>query len=246
MIDIEIKRAENVFLLKPRGSISADDFKSVASTIDGYINEHDAVPRLVFQVGELPHWKDLEAMIAHLHLVRDHHKIIPKVAIVSDSALLALLRPVVDVFTGAKVRRFPADALDDAINWAAMEEDHPGSFIVMEDLPADVVGIDARGLISSGDYRDTLEPLVADKLKQHDKLKMLIVAGPYFDGYSAGALWDDTRFGFSHLTTFSKLALVTDHEWLRQAAKLFGSLMPTEVMVFATAELADARKWIET
>lgn len=227
MIDIEIKRAENVFLLKPRGSISADDFKSVASTIDGYINEHDAVPRLVFQVGELPHWKDLEAMTAHLHLVRDHHKIIPKVAIVSDSALLALLRPVVDVFTGAKVRRFPADALDDAINWAAMEEDHPGSFIVMEDLPADVVGIDARGLISSGDYRDTLEPLVADKLKQHDKLKMLIVAGPYFDGYSAGALWDDTRFGFSHLTTFSKLALVTDHEWLRQAAKLFGSLMPT-------------------
>lgn len=246
MIDIEIKRAENVFLLKPRGSISADDFKSVASTIDGYINEHDAVPRLVFQVGELPHWKDLEAMTAHLHLVRDHHKIIPKVAIVSDSALLALLRPVVDVFTGAKVRRFPADALDDAINWAAMEEDHPGSFIVMKDLPADVVGIDARGLISSEDYRDTLEPLVADKLTQHDKLKMLIVAGPYFDGYSAGALWDDTRFGFSHLTTFSKLALVTDHEWLRQAAKLFGSLMPTEVMVFATAELADARKWIET
>ena len=246
MIDIDIRRAENVFVLRPQGAISADDFKSVASTIDGYINEHDAVPRLVFRLDELPQWKDLEAMIAHFHLVKDHHKVIPKVAIVSDSSALALLRPVVDLFTGAKIRRFPVAALDDALNWAAMEEDHPGSFIVMEDLPSDVVGIDARGLISSEDYRDTLEPLVADKLKRHDKLKMLLVAGPYFDGYSAGALWDDARFGFSHLTTFSKLALVTDHEWLRQAAKLFGTLMPTEVMVFSAGELAEARKWIET
>ena len=115
MIDIDIRRAENVFVLRPQGAISADDFKSVASTIDGYINEHDAVPRLVFRLDELPHWKDLEAMIAHFHLVKDHHKVIPKVAIVSDSSALALLRPVVDLFTGAKIRRFPAAALDDAL-----------------------------------------------------------------------------------------------------------------------------------
>jgi hypothetical protein len=55
MIDIDIRRAENVFVLRPQGAISADDFKSVASTIDGYINEHDAVPRLVFRLDELPH-----------------------------------------------------------------------------------------------------------------------------------------------------------------------------------------------
>lgn len=246
MIDIEIKRAENVFVLKPEGSISAGDFRSVATTIDEYINDHDAVPRLVFQLGQLPLWQDLDAMAAHFHLVRDHHKVIPRVAVVTDNALLALLRPVIDVFTGAKVRRFPSDALDDAINWAAMEKDHPGSFIVMEELPSDVIGIDTRGLISATDYRDTLEPLVADKLKQHDKLKMLLVAGPYFDGFSAGALWDDTRFGFAHFTTFSKLALVTDHDWLRHAASLFGALMPTEVRVFPMEKLEDARQWIKT
>lgn len=127
-----------------------------------------------------------------------------------------------------------------------MEEDHPGSFMVIDGLPSDVVGIDARGLISSSDYGETLEPLVEAKLKLYDKLKMLIGAGPYFDGYSAGAVWDDARFGFSHLTTFSKLALMTDLEWLRHAAKLFGGLMPADVMVFSMKEIDDAKEWIKS
>ena len=244
MIDIETKRAENIFILTPKGSITVKDIGTVASTIDDYINEHDAIPSLVFRVSELPHWKDFEAMGAHFRLVKDHHKIVPKVAIVSNSSFLALVRVFVDQFTGARVRRFPEEAFDDAVNWAAMKEDHPGSFIVLDDLPSDVVGIDARGLIGATDYRETLEPLVETKLKQHDKLKMLLVAGPYFDSYSAGALWDDARFGLTHITTFSKLALVTDHDWLSHSVKLFGALMPTEIMVFSMKELDDAKAWI--
>ena len=59
-------------------------------------------------------------------------------------------------------------------------------------------------------------------------------------------MWDDMRFGFSHLTTFSKLALVTDIDWIRTSAKLFGSLMPTEVMVFDVDDFDDAKNWIVT
>jgi hypothetical protein len=246
MIDIETKRPENVFVVTPKGSISAEDFKTLGSTIDNYINEHDAVPRLVFRLSELPHWKDFEAMAAHFQLVKDHQKIIPKVAIVSDSSLLALMRVLVDQFTGARIRRFPEEAFDDAVNWAAMEGDHPGSFVLLDGLPADVIGIDARGLISATDYRETLEPLVSEKLKHHDKLKMLLVAGPYFDGYSASALWDDAKFGLSHLTTFSKLAVVTDEDWLHHSVKLFGAFMPTQVMVFPTNKLEEAKSWIRS
>jgi hypothetical protein len=246
MIDVEAKRSENVFILTPKGSISAEDIKTVASTIDVYINEHDAIPRLVFRLSQLPHWKDFEAMTAHFQLVKDHHKIIPKVAIVSDSSLLALVRVLVDQFTGARIRRFPEEAFDDAVNWAAMEGDHPGSFVVLDDMPPDVIGLDARGLIGSTDYRLTLEPLVEEKLKQHEKLKMLLVAGPYFDGFSAGALWDDAKFGLTHLTTFSKLALVTDEDWLHHSIKLFGALMPTEVMVYPMKKLDEAKTWITT
>ncbi|MGI9399881.1 MAG: STAS/SEC14 domain-containing protein [Rhizobiaceae bacterium] len=243
-IEIEIRESENVFVLTPEGAIAEADFENCARTIDNYINEHDRIPSLVFSVSGFPHWKNFDAMQAHFHLVKNHHNIIPKVALVSDNKLLALARIFVDQFTGAKIRRFPEYALDDAINWAAMELDQPGSFEVIDGLPSDVIGIDARGLISATEYRETLMPLVEDKLKQHDKLKILVNAGPYFDGFSAGALWDDARFGLSHFTTFSKLALVTDHDWLRHSAKMFGILMPTEIMVFDDDELEDAKAWI--
>jgi hypothetical protein len=122
--------------------------------------------------------------------------------------------------------------------------DHPGEFILIDDLPRDVVGIDARGLITSRDYEVVLLPLVETRLKEHDKLKILFVAGRYFDGYSGGAIWDDAKLGLMHLTSFSKLAIVTDLDWLRHAAKLFGPLIPAEVMVFGLEDLDDAKTWI--
>ena len=125
-----------------------------------------------------------------------------------------------------------------------MEEDHAGEFIVIDGLPNDVLALDARGLIASVDYEKTLIPLVEKKLERHNKLKLLLVAGTYFDGFSEGAIWDDARFGMSHLTTFSKMALVTDVDWLRRSAKLFGILLPTELMVFNLADLNDAKEWI--
>lgn len=244
MINIEIREHENIFVLAPDGEISADDFKAAAQTLNDYINTHDRVPNLVFQTESLPHWKNFEALREHFKIVRDHHKLIRKVAIVSDSTVISLLHPFVDLFTGAKIRRFPERALDDAINWAQMEEDQPGEFIEMEGLPHDVIGLDARGLITSANYRDQFAPLVEARLREHDKLKLLMVFGPYFDSYSAGAVWDDARFGLSHFTTFSRIALVTDIEWLRHSAKAFGMLMPSEVMVFDFDELDDAKAWI--
>ncbi len=162
----------------------------------------------------------------------------------SDSSLIWLVRPLVNQFVAAKVRRFPENALDEAIRWAETEEDHPGAFIEIDGLPDDVISLDARGLITATDYRKHLVPLIDAKLKTHQKLKLLMVAGPKFDGYSAGAMWDDARLGLHHFTTFSKVALVSDLEWLRHGAKLFGSLMPSELMVFNLDELDDAKAWI--
>lgn len=244
MIHIDIRQSENIFLLRPDGEISAEDFKAAAATLNEYINTHDRVPNLVFQADSLPHWKNLEALKQHFNLVRDHHNVIGKVAIVSDSDLIWLLRPFIDMFTGAKIRRFPKTALDDAINWAVMKDDKPGEFVEIDGLPPDVIGLDARGQITSANYRDQFTPLIEAKLKEHDRLKLLMVFGPYFDGYSAGAAWDDARLGLSHLTTFSRIAVVTDLEWLRHSVKAFGMLMPSEVMVFDFDELNDARTWI--
>ncbi len=244
VLQIDIRTRDNVFIVTPEGSISADQIDELATKVNGYINERDQVPNLVLHTKSVPYWANFNALKEHLHFIKGHHQMVKKVAIVSDSKLLWLAKSVVDHFVGAKVRRFNEDAIDDAIAWAQVEDDHPGSIVEMEGLPRDVVGIDIKGLITSQDYTDTLIPLVAQRKKEHDKLKMICVLGDYFDGYSPGAMWDDLRFGLSHMTTFSKLALVTDEEWIRNGAKFFGILMPTEVMVFNLVELDDAKAWI--
>ena len=243
---IEIVSKENLFVISPEGTITEDDIEQLVESVNGYINTYDKVPSLVIVATNAPTWESFEALKSHIKFVRERQRIVPKVAFVTDSRLLSIAHPLADVFTSAKIRRFKAEALDDALNWAAMEEDHPGAITELEGFPRDVIALRFSGLITSADYTASLVPLIDAAAKDHDKLKLLCVLDQYFDGYSAGAMWDDMRFGFSHLTTFSKLALVTDIEWIRKSAKLFGSLMPTEVMVFDVEELDDAKRWIVT
>ena len=243
---IEIKEKENLIVISPEGVISKTDIEGLVDKMNSYINERDQVPSLVIVTTTAPMWDSFDALKSHISFIHERQKIVPKVAFVTDSVLLSLAHPLADVFTGAKIRRFKADALDDAMNWATIEEDHPGAITEMEGFPRDVIALRFSGLITSKDYTDSLIPLIDAAAKEHDKLKLLCVLDQYFDGYSAGAMWDDMRFGFSHLTTFSKLALVTDIDWIRKSAKLFGSLMPTEVMVFDVDDLDDAKNWIVT
>lgn len=243
---IEIKEKENLFVLLPEEKISKRDIERLVEEMNSYINEHDRVPSLVVVTANVPKWESFDALKSHISFIHERQKIVPKVAFVTDSVLLSLAHPLADVFTGAKIRRFKADALDDALNWAAMEEDHPGAISEMEGFPRDVIALRFSGLITSKDYSESLVPLIDEAAQEHEKLKLLCVFDQYFDGYSAGAIWDDMRFGFSHLTSFSKLALVTDIDWIRKSAKFFGSLMPTEVMVFDVEDLDDAKEWIVT
>jgi hypothetical protein len=244
VLHIDIRARDNVFIVTPEGSISADQIDDLATRVNTYINETDRVPNLVLHTKSVPHWSNFNALKTHLRFIKNHHRVVAKVAIVSDVKLLWLAKSLVDHFVGAKVRRFDEEAIDDAIAWAQTEDDHPGAIVEIDGLPRDVIGIDMKGLITSKDYTETLVPLISEREKEHEKLKLLCVFGDYFDGYSPGAMWDDTRFGFSHMTTFSKLALVTDVQWLRHGVKFLAMLMPTDIMVFDLAELDDAKAWI--
>lgn len=245
MISIEQHPDDGIFVVSPDGPISSSDIAELNRQVSDYINANDRVPNLVLRAEHFPAWKDFDAVSDHIRFVRDHHKLVRKVAIVTDSRLVWLVRPLIDSFTGAKIRRFTAGDYEKAYSWARTEEDDIGKFEPIEGLPGDVVAFSTIGTITAQDYREVFEPAVDEKLKQHDKLKCLLVAGPELDGFSAGAIWDDARFGLSHFTTFSKIALVTDIDWLRTAAKMFGSLMPADLMVFGCDEIDDAKEWIK-
>ena len=115
---------------------------------------------------------------------------------------------------------------------------------LIPDLPENVVGFSAIGKVTADDYESVLIPLVEEKLKDYDKIRMLYYIGPDFKGYSVGAMWDDVMVGLKHITAWEKVALVSDVEWIRGATKFFGFAIPGQVKVFSNAQLPDAKEWI--
>jgi hypothetical protein len=236
---------DNVVALSPQGALTEEDFDRVAQAIDRHINERDIVPNILVHVRDIPHWASLSAMSRHFHFVKEHQRLVKKVALVGDVGLLGVLPPLIDHFVGAKVRHFPEEKIDAAREWVRSDEDHPGRFETIEGLPSDVVALKVSGIITAQDYRDMLVPLVEGKLKNHDKLKCLILIDNDFISYSPEAALDDARFGFSHWTDFGRIAVVTDIGWIRTATRLFAPLMPAELHIFALDELEDAKSWIK-
>jgi hypothetical protein len=82
-----------------------------------------------------------------------------------------------------------------------------------------IVAIRATGKVTGDDYETVLIPLIETKLKSHAKIRLLFQLGPEFEGYEAGAMWDDTKIGLKHLTNFEKIAIVTDSEWTIRLSK---------------------------
>jgi hypothetical protein len=54
-----------------------------------------------------PGWEGFGGLIAHLRFDRDHHRLIRRVAVVSDSPVLSQLPQLASHCVAAKVRRFP-------------------------------------------------------------------------------------------------------------------------------------------
>ena len=79
---------------------------------------------------------------------------------------------------------------------------------------------------------------------EHGPIKLLYVIGKEFVGFELEALWDDGVFGIKHWHDFSRIAVVTDHAWLRSALSMFKPFFRGEVRLFTLSDLPAAKAWI--
>jgi hypothetical protein len=244
MLKITEDEARNCFLLQPVGSLRKADLDALTERFDARVAAGGPPPNLVIQSPSFPTWSNFAALMEHLKFIRGHHRQIEKVALVSDARALDVAPRIARLFVSARLRHFPADALQAALAWAAVRGDEPPDVALMDGLPDDTVGISVRGVIDAKDYDETIVPAIEAALARHPKIKLLYRVGPEFETFTAGALWSDTRLGIEHLTRFSKVALVTDVPWMRGAVRVFTPLVPAEVRVFRDRDLDAAKAWI--
>jgi hypothetical protein len=115
---------------------------------------------------------------------------------------------------------------------------------IIQGLPDNVVAVIASGKVTGEDYDSVLIPVIEEKLKRHDKIRVLYALGLDFSGFTAGAMWDDAKIGIRHLTAYDKVAVVSDANWITGAVKFFSFIIPCPVKIFGNDGLAEAKEWI--
>jgi hypothetical protein len=116
-------------------------------------------------------------------------------------------------------------------------------FKLIENLPPDVIGIEAVGKVTHEDYKNVLTPKLEAMIAK-GPAKLLYVIGEGFDGYELEAMWDDAAVGVKHWHDFSRVAVVADQTWIRAGVSAFKPFFPCEVRLFNLSGMAEAKSWI--
>ena len=117
MIDHTLDTANAILHLRPRSALEPSDFEQLAKAVDPFIAERGDLAGLIVETPGFPGWSSFGAMAAHMRFVRDHHKHIRKIAIVTDSPLGNIGEHLVSHFISAEVRQFPSSDAAAARQW---------------------------------------------------------------------------------------------------------------------------------
>lgn len=117
MIEYDLDRRHSILHVRPRSALEAADFTRLASAVDPYIEETGDLRGLVVEVAHFPGWDSFGAMASHFRFVRDHHRRIRRIAVVTDSPMGNVAEHLASHFVAAEIRHFPASGLEAAKQW---------------------------------------------------------------------------------------------------------------------------------
>ena len=114
---------------------------------------------------------------------------------------------------------------------------------LLRNMPPGVLGLEAVDDVEKEDYENVIVPAVEKAVAEHGKVRLVYVLGPEFDDYEGEAVWEDIKLGTRNVTSFERIAVVTDASWAGPAVKVFSLLWPGQARAFPLRELETAKRW---
>ena len=121
MLSHQLLRDDGILILEPQGPLQVADFDALNLEINPYLEKEGRLRGLLIDAAEFPGWESFAALLSHLRFIRDHHRLIAKVAAVSDNKFLSIAPRVASHFVKAEVRHFPSHDRDAALAWLREE-----------------------------------------------------------------------------------------------------------------------------
>ena len=117
MIEAQLFRDAGVAEVRPSGALSAVDFGQLAALVDPFIEANGELKGLMIVADRFPGWDSFAGLVGHFRFVRDHHRLVRRIAVVSDGAVLSVLPQLAKHFVQADVRHFPFAEREAAMQW---------------------------------------------------------------------------------------------------------------------------------
>lgn len=117
MLEFNLDEKDSVLTVRPKSALEESDFENLAKAVDPYIAKTGDLRGIIVDAPEFPGWKSFKDMVVHLRFVRDHHKHVKKVAIVTSSRFGGVAEALGAHFVSAEIRNFSPSELSAAKQW---------------------------------------------------------------------------------------------------------------------------------
>ena len=105
-----------------------------------------------------------------------------------------------------------------------------------------IVTLKFIGKLSKEDY-ELFVPQLEELMGQSDKVSLLVELRD-FQGWTVGALWEESKFAAKHFSDIKRLAIVGDRKWEKGIAVFTRAFTNARVRYFDISEMDGAKEWI--
>lgn len=117
MLDYTIMQPEGILVLKPSAPLGKEDFSGLGAAVDAYLSEHAKLHGVLVHAKGFPGWESFGGFTAHMHFVREHHRQIERIAVVTDSHFAGMAELLGKHFTSAEIKVYPFAEDAQALAW---------------------------------------------------------------------------------------------------------------------------------
>jgi hypothetical protein len=114
----------------------------------------------------------------------------------------------------------------------------------MTDMPVGTIGFEAVGEVEDDDWEETVEPVLRQEIAEGRGVRLLYLIGTAARELESDAIRADAGFRMRHATSYERVAVVSDEDWMRPALRALSFLLPGKARGFRVRDLGDAKAWL--
>jgi hypothetical protein len=116
------------------------------------------------------------------------------------------------------------------------------AYLLTEIQEGQIIEVTVSGRLTKEAYQDFI-PRTEAAIKKYGKIRVVFVTLG-FQGWDAGALWEDFKFEIKHFAYIERLAIVGESKWEKGMSFFCRPFTTATIKYFDHCDLEKAREWI--